>query len=247
MVVASVKSWQDFAMSTAVSVLSPVRTQRRMPMALMVLMASGTPSCNRSSTAVRPTKSKPFSNFAPTSAIFSSLVSSMTFFAMVYSALHDSNSSLPIVRMPTMSVRRPCLEKAAKSAEQGTLNFSVSKPSMTLSAPLVMQNTWFLCFTMTDMRLRSEEKASSCNTMNFLSLLAGPSSVISEVPVAFRVRLQNRTPASCATWTSATSSGDMPWNLTTLFSSDSSSEMCTEWQTARHVKSFRTCPVNGSS
>mmetsp|Transcript_3018 Transcript_3018/g.7540 ORF Transcript_3018/g.7540 Transcript_3018/m.7540 type:complete len:279 (-) Transcript_3018:451-1287(-) len=249
MVVSSEKSRQDLAMSTAVSVLSPVSTQSRMPASLIVLMASGTPSCNLSSTAVTPMNLRFFSNCAPTSAIVSSFVSSMRLRAVVYSALQASNSACSMVRIPTMRVLKPCLEKVPKSAAQASVNGSVKRPSITLSAPFVMHQMLPLCLTMTDMRLRSEEKASSCNTVKFRWEVPGPLTMMSDVlPAVLRTRLMNDIPTSSAIWTSATSSGDMPLKVNLLLpSSLSFSTACTEWQTAKQVKRFNKLLKRGSS
>mmetsp|Transcript_105057 Transcript_105057/g.294425 ORF Transcript_105057/g.294425 Transcript_105057/m.294425 type:complete len:268 (+) Transcript_105057:465-1268(+) len=205
------KSLQDRAMSTAVSVLSPVRTHNRMPAALTRSMVSGTPSCNLSSTAVMPTSLRPSSMRAATSAMRSSLDSSMMLRAVVYSASHISYSCVFTMRMPMTSVRRPCLEKCVRSRLQASGNFSLRRPSMTLSAPLVMHQMALLCRTMTDMRFRSEVKANSWRTVNLRSLWPGPERMISDVfPAFLRTRLRKLLPTSWATCTRATSSGDMP-------------------------------------
>mmetsp|Transcript_123244 Transcript_123244/g.359852 ORF Transcript_123244/g.359852 Transcript_123244/m.359852 type:complete len:245 (+) Transcript_123244:818-1552(+) len=65
----SSKSLQDFAISTAVSTLSPVNTQTRMPASRSVATVSGTPSCRRSSRAVTPQKDRPTSASAETVAM----------------------------------------------------------------------------------------------------------------------------------------------------------------------------------
>mmetsp|Transcript_146937 Transcript_146937/g.471706 ORF Transcript_146937/g.471706 Transcript_146937/m.471706 type:complete len:225 (+) Transcript_146937:1370-2044(+) len=223
-----------------------------MPASLMILIASGTPSCKRSSTAVTPTNLRPFSSLAPTSAIFASCVSSMMLRAAMYSKLHASNSACSIQRMPTMSVRRPCCEKVLRSAAQASVKGTLKRPSMMLSAPLVMHQMPPLCLTMTDMRLRSELKASSCNTENFRSEVLGPIKTTSDMfPAALRMRLTKRIPTSSAICTSATSSGDIP-------EKDNSDSVLpsslppftftwTEWQTARQVKRFSTLLKRGSS
>mmetsp|Transcript_41884 Transcript_41884/g.105280 ORF Transcript_41884/g.105280 Transcript_41884/m.105280 type:complete len:248 (-) Transcript_41884:451-1194(-) len=189
-VVVSEKSKHDFAMSTAVSVLSPVRTQSLIPMSFTVRMVSGTPSCNLSSTAVMPMNFKFVSMRAATSAILVSLVSSIMLRAAKYSAFHASNSAVSTTRMPTISVRRPCFENVLKSAEASESNGECNKPSITLSAPLVMHQMLPLCLTMTDIRLRSEVKANSWSTVNFRSAVPGPFKTTSEVfPACLRTRL----------------------------------------------------------
>mmetsp|Transcript_47258 Transcript_47258/g.143675 ORF Transcript_47258/g.143675 Transcript_47258/m.143675 type:complete len:222 (+) Transcript_47258:1153-1818(+) len=71
----SVNKRHDRTISMAVSVLSPVNTQKRMPAALINSMASGTPCCNLSSRAVMPTNVRPDSSSAAHASIVSCLPS----------------------------------------------------------------------------------------------------------------------------------------------------------------------------
>mmetsp|Transcript_24138 Transcript_24138/g.72508 ORF Transcript_24138/g.72508 Transcript_24138/m.72508 type:complete len:264 (+) Transcript_24138:1077-1868(+) len=211
MVVLGVNSAHDLAMSTAVSTLSPVNIQSLMPASLMVEIASGTPSCTRSSTAVTPMNFKPFSKRAATSATFSSLLSSIRFHAAKYSADHASYSALSMLRMPTTRVLKPCWENLLKSETQASANGFASKGSMTLSAPFVMHQMVPLCLATTDIRFRSALKASSCSKVNTRCESNGPLTRTSEEELpCLRTRLQKLLPTAWAAWTSATSSGDMP-------------------------------------
>mmetsp|Transcript_41410 Transcript_41410/g.119194 ORF Transcript_41410/g.119194 Transcript_41410/m.119194 type:complete len:214 (+) Transcript_41410:1739-2380(+) len=95
-----------------------------------------------------------------------------------------------------------------------------------------MHQIVFLCRTITDIRFLSDVKANSCNTVNLRSMLPGPFNINSDVCPAFlRTRLSKVTPISCAAWTSATSSGDMPEKN----GCPSFVATCTEWQTAKQV------------
>ncbi len=59
--------------------LSPVRTQRRMPAAARLAMASGTPACSLSSMAVQPSSCSPTSAASATAATASSRPASAVF------------------------------------------------------------------------------------------------------------------------------------------------------------------------
>mmetsp|Transcript_96027 Transcript_96027/g.271811 ORF Transcript_96027/g.271811 Transcript_96027/m.271811 type:complete len:210 (+) Transcript_96027:1625-2254(+) len=106
-----------------------------------------------------------------------------------------------------------------------------------------MHQTVRLCFTITDMRFRSEVNGNSCRTVNFRSRECGPLTFRSKAPPPCRrSRPVKAMPAWCAACTSATSSGDVPEKL----AAPAPPAACTLWQTARHVKKLRTGAKSGS-
>mmetsp|Transcript_101473 Transcript_101473/g.183120 ORF Transcript_101473/g.183120 Transcript_101473/m.183120 type:complete len:244 (+) Transcript_101473:947-1678(+) len=99
----------DFAISIAVSVLSPVSIQICIPIAFNVAMASGTPSCSLSSRAVMPASFRECSIFAEHSVMSRSLSAEDAFLALSYSSCHSSNSARSRALWAITSVRSPRL------------------------------------------------------------------------------------------------------------------------------------------
>mmetsp|Transcript_10683 Transcript_10683/g.29683 ORF Transcript_10683/g.29683 Transcript_10683/m.29683 type:complete len:292 (-) Transcript_10683:1826-2701(-) len=163
----SPKRLEDRAMSTAVSVLSPVNTHTRILASLRLWRVSGTPSCNLSSTAVTPTRVRLVSIMASTLATSSSFLESRLLCATLSFAAHSWYSLSSIFLLATRRVRRPWCENLLKCSSVSRETFSVSKFKMTLSAPLVMTCTSGPCLTMTDMRFRSELNSISLRIWNF--------------------------------------------------------------------------------
>mmetsp|Transcript_144952 Transcript_144952/g.361558 ORF Transcript_144952/g.361558 Transcript_144952/m.361558 type:complete len:281 (+) Transcript_144952:992-1834(+) len=148
----------DLAISTAVSTLSPVSTHTRIPASRSVAIVDGTRSCNRSSRAVMPTYVRP-SSMAAASRSSLALRSSMALFASAHRARQAEKSAGGMVLRATTSVRRPCRENSAKAWVACAGSGSLSKPAMTLSAPLVVTTALpSLRAATTLMRARSEVK-----------------------------------------------------------------------------------------
>mmetsp|Transcript_69354 Transcript_69354/g.200919 ORF Transcript_69354/g.200919 Transcript_69354/m.200919 type:complete len:240 (-) Transcript_69354:1891-2610(-) len=102
----SVKSRHARTISTAVSVLSPVSTQKRIPAALIVTIASGTPACSLSSIALMPARFSECSSSAATAAMASSRPSALDS-AAVHFARHPWKASGVIRFDAKTKVRKP--------------------------------------------------------------------------------------------------------------------------------------------
>mmetsp|Transcript_24592 Transcript_24592/g.47896 ORF Transcript_24592/g.47896 Transcript_24592/m.47896 type:complete len:201 (+) Transcript_24592:1287-1889(+) len=199
-------------MSTAVSILSPVRTQSFTPARLIVFMAWGTPSCSRSSTAVTPTSLRFVSMAAETSATRSFLLASVRLSAACNVFCHAVHSSKLTFFMPTTRHLRPSfenLEIASNVPESGSWS---RRGIMTLSAPFVTHQYSWLCCTTTDIRLRSELNSISRRTVNRASSPEDGPSIDNSVVLEPRIRFLclKWKPTLEAAWTRATSSGDIP-------------------------------------
>mmetsp|Transcript_117746 Transcript_117746/g.279550 ORF Transcript_117746/g.279550 Transcript_117746/m.279550 type:complete len:300 (+) Transcript_117746:1288-2187(+) len=239
-----VKRRQDFAISTAVSVLSPVRTQNRIDAALMETMASGTPSCSLSSMAVIPAGSKECSTSAAISASFFSRSSDSRLAS--FQRLSQSSVKLRSIFFAAITrVRRPSLEYCVKLSPSVPSSGREHKGPMMLSAPLHMHQYSPTCFTITLMRFLSEVKGISQTFVKVNSCGPGPftTSSVWLVP-ASRVREAKVTPTALAASTKATSSAELPSKIFFPFAPVST---CTEWLVARFRKNQSAWECSGSA
>mmetsp|Transcript_20101 Transcript_20101/g.41259 ORF Transcript_20101/g.41259 Transcript_20101/m.41259 type:complete len:319 (+) Transcript_20101:1758-2714(+) len=123
-----VKSLQDLPISTAVVSLSPVNTHTLMPAFLRCAMASGTPSCRRSSSPVHPSSTKSLSRLAAAASM--ALCRSRDSVAAFHCACHLRASATLSFRYPSTSVRRP------SAAKTSSTSFSFLKPPQWESNPV---------------------------------------------------------------------------------------------------------------
>mmetsp|Transcript_30247 Transcript_30247/g.64356 ORF Transcript_30247/g.64356 Transcript_30247/m.64356 type:complete len:217 (-) Transcript_30247:21-671(-) len=209
----SVKRRHALTISTAVSVLSPVRTQKRMPAALIVSMASGTPSCNLSSMALTPESIKECSSSAATAAMTASR-SCFAAPAAIHFWCQCSKKACSMIFDVIARVRKPCNEYCIKCNSDCLSKGSSQRGPMTLSAPLQMQKYSPLYLQMTVIRLRSEVKGISQTTAKTWSPSPGGplmSNSQFELP-GTRRRCTKVIPMACAASRKATSSGELPEN-----------------------------------
>mmetsp|Transcript_14793 Transcript_14793/g.21543 ORF Transcript_14793/g.21543 Transcript_14793/m.21543 type:complete len:211 (+) Transcript_14793:1785-2417(+) len=196
-------------MFSAVSRLSPVRTQMRMPAIANVAIVSGTPICSLSSMAVAPTNWRSFSISSAASISLSSRPVSACWAAR-WSSSHSRQSSSRSCRCASTRVRKPSFANpfSASLSSSTCTESSLSRSTITLSAPLINNMILPSGVRQTrDMRLRV-----------LLNLLMLSTSYVSLLPKAlmvcvFAVLAQKKKPRHFAASTSAPSSGDSAWYL----------------------------------
>mmetsp|Transcript_89807 Transcript_89807/g.192566 ORF Transcript_89807/g.192566 Transcript_89807/m.192566 type:complete len:316 (-) Transcript_89807:591-1538(-) len=203
---------QERAISTAVSVLSPVSTHMRMPMAFSMAIACGTPSWSRSSIALMPQNFKECSSSAAHTAILCSRSSTPSDLAASNLVRQSSKNLWSSSFQAITKVRSPSLAYESMHCKEDS---PIAPPSqrepMTLSAPFVMQRIRpSKCSHTTVMRFRSEEKGTWQITAT-LMFPAGPSisSTAPELP-GVGLRARNAMPTCCVASKKATSSGELP-------------------------------------
>mmetsp|Transcript_7573 Transcript_7573/g.22358 ORF Transcript_7573/g.22358 Transcript_7573/m.22358 type:complete len:341 (-) Transcript_7573:1575-2597(-) len=232
-------------MLIAVSCLSPVIIQTRMPPSIRVSIASGTPSCSLSSMAVTPSSSICTSSCSAAAAMRASRSSSEEA-ACSYFRCHASHSPASSTLVAMTRVRRPFTEKACRFSCVSASSFSSvparSRGSITASEPLhssLMVPSGERATT--DMRARSELNSNSTST-SCVTRCPWKLMVIWE-----RVRPMNSKPSCRAPSTSATSSGLGPWYLKSPSPVLSCPSTIKLWHTQMAVqKSITWCPRSSS-
>mmetsp|Transcript_31763 Transcript_31763/g.68082 ORF Transcript_31763/g.68082 Transcript_31763/m.68082 type:complete len:289 (+) Transcript_31763:1323-2189(+) len=159
-VMLSVNKWQAFAISTAVSTLSPVRTHIRMPIAFSVDIAAGTPSWRRSSMPLMPVRLKVCSNCRAHAAIFSGRSSMGELRATSILGFQLARNSGEIGFQATTRVLSPILAYASICCKDASAKEPSQSGPMTLSAPFVMHISSPSTSQMTLIRFLSEEKGT---------------------------------------------------------------------------------------
>mmetsp|Transcript_69932 Transcript_69932/g.221563 ORF Transcript_69932/g.221563 Transcript_69932/m.221563 type:complete len:340 (-) Transcript_69932:1692-2711(-) len=208
------------AMEHAVSSLSPVSIHTLMPAPKRSAMASGTPSCSLSSTAVAPRRTRSRSRASAASASISSRPVRETC-ARWKPACQLANSSSLTSRAATQSVRYParhmvsmCAWVASRTPPGGCC--AARRGNITLSAPLLRRRMPPPGARHTTLiRLRALVKSSSASTSYSRGTreAAGPPgrAPASLTRTLSLVRSASTTPSLAAPSTSASSSGEAAW------------------------------------
>mmetsp|Transcript_26807 Transcript_26807/g.70463 ORF Transcript_26807/g.70463 Transcript_26807/m.70463 type:complete len:285 (+) Transcript_26807:1395-2249(+) len=222
-VMASVRSLHVRPILKAVSTLSPVSTQTRIPAVCICLMVSGTASCSRSSMAVAPTRfSGPDSSSSEINSDTRWLrVSDIKAWASTYLLCHDSYSSWSRSREAKQRVRKPWQASCQRWCSHTLESFTCGKTEV--SAPF---NRTEICplgsRTTTDILFRSlsNSKMSKISTHTLCVLTGQPTAVSSaacseslctSISAPSRVNRTNSRPRARAALTRANSSGDEAW------------------------------------
>mmetsp|Transcript_19224 Transcript_19224/g.55149 ORF Transcript_19224/g.55149 Transcript_19224/m.55149 type:complete len:233 (-) Transcript_19224:754-1452(-) len=159
------KTFELNPMLRAVSNLSPVSTHRLMPAFLKLTIVSGTPSCNLSSIAVAPARSR-FTSISSATLASSAARSPRDLAALSNVFFHSTNSSFFNDLRPITSVRRPCSANSCSAFCIMRLSWPLSaRSSITLSAPFTSKLNSPLNSTTTDWRFRVESNAFTACTV----------------------------------------------------------------------------------